>query len=437
MQKQAIIQVEPNSIAAECGMEAGDWLVSINDTAIADVFAYRLAIASEYIDVLIEKPNGEEWLLEIDKEIGEDLGLSFAEGLMDEARSCRNKCVFCFIDQLPKGMRKTLYFKDDDSRLSFLQGNYVTLTNMTDEDITRIISYRLSPINVSVHAADPILRCALLQNKHAGKVIEQIRMFADSGIALNFQIVLCKGMNDGAALDETIEALAGFIPQGQSLSVVPVGISRYRETNGLPALDAFTEEECIAVIKQVHSWQDKLLMAHGIRFVFAADEFYLKAGLPMPPYQNYEDFPQIENGVGMIASMQAEVDEALAACGDIKVSRTVTVVTGFAAADFIRGLARQIMRKVPGLGVHVVAVRNDFFGHEITVSGLLTGHDIIEQLKGALPGEVVLLPCNLLRAGEEVLLDDVTLSDIEEALGVRVRAVDTTGKAFVDAVLHA
>ena len=437
MSKQTIVNIDPDGIAAEFGIEAGDALVSINGAAVRDVFDYRLAIAEEYIEVLIEKADGEEWLLEIEKDVDEDLGLTFCDGLMDDAKSCRNKCVFCFIDQLPKGMRETLYFKDDDTRLSFLQGNYVTLTNMEDEDIQRIISHHLSPINVSVHAANPELRVFMLKNPKAGRVLEQIRMFAEAGTELNFQIVLCKGINDGANLDETIGALTEFIPCGRSLSVVPVGLSRFREANKLHPMEPFTREDCKAVLAQIHGWQDKLLAEHGIRFVFAADEFYLTAEADVPPQEAYEDFPQLENGVGMLSMMQAEMDEALAACGVSQVSRTVTVVTGAAAASFIRGLSRQMMRKVPGLGLHVAAIRNDFFGERITVSGLLTGHDIIEQLRGALLGDVVLLPRNLLRAGEETLLDDLTLSDIEEALGVRVRAVDTTGAAFVEAALYA
>jgi len=439
MQKQLIIQVEPNSIAEEFGIEAGDALLTINGAAVCDVFAYRLAIADAYIEAVVEKPDGEQWLLEIDKDEAEDLGLVFEDGLMDDAKSCRNKCVFCFIDQLPKGMRETLYFKDDDTRLSFLQGNYVTLTNMTDADIARIISHHLSPINVSVHTADPELRTFMLKNPKAGRVMAQIQKFADAGIDLNFQIVLCRGINDAAQLDDTIEKLSVFIPHGRSLSVVPVGISRYRGENKLHPLESFTVEDSHAVIAQVNRWQDKLLAAHGIRFVFAADEFYLKAGLPIPPHNEYEDFPQIENGVGMLAQMQQEFDEAFARVCVTQLTRTVTVVTGAAAYDFISGIAARLMKKADGLIICVAAIGNDFFGHEITVSGLLTGRDIIEQLgKHAAPlGDVVLLPRNLLRAGEETLLDDMTVGQLSEALGVRVCAVDTTGGAFVEAVLHA
>jgi len=434
--KNWIAHVDEDSIAEECGIEAGDTLLAINGDAVPDVFAYRTLIADEYLEVLIRKADGEEWLLEIEKDIDEDLGLTFCDGLMDDARSCRNKCVFCFIDQLPKGMRETLYFKDDDTRLSFLQGNYATLTNMTDDDIRRIISYHLSPINVSVHVADPELRRFMLKNKFAGRILEQIKMFADAGIDLNFQIVLCKGLNDGAKLDETIKALTAFIPRGRSLSVVPVGISRFRAENGLHPLPSFEQADCAAVIAQIHVWQDKLLAAHDIRFVFAADEFYLKANIPVPDHTAYEDFPQIENGVGMIALMQAEFDEVLTKTHIKKRVRDITVVTGMAAADFIRALSQKLMERVDGLTIRVVAIRNDFFGHEITVSGLLTGHDIIEQLRETPLGEVVLLPKNLLRAGEETLLDDLTLADIANALGVPVRAVDTTGKAFADAVLR-
>ena len=434
--KKWIARVDTDSIAEECGIEAGDALLAINGEEVPDVFAYRTRITEEYLEVLVEKADGEEWLLEIEKDSDEDLGLTFCDGLMDDARSCRNKCVFCFIDQLPKGMRETLYFKDDDTRLSFLQGNYVTLTNMSDDDIRRVISYHLSPINVSVHVADPELRRFMLKNKNAGRILDQITLFADAGIDLNFQIVLCKGLNDGAKLDETIAALTRFMPRGRSLSVVPVGISRFRDTNKLHPLESFEQNDCAAVIGQIHAWQEKLLASHGSRFVFAADEFYLKAKIPMPHHTAYEDFPQIENGVGMIAMMQAEFDKVLSKLKIKKRLRDVTVVTGMAAADFIRALSHKLTEHVNGLTIRIAAIRNDFFGNEITVSGLLTGHDIIEQLRNTELGEVVLLPKNLLRSGEETLLDDLTLTDISEVLGVPVRAVDTTGEAFADAVLR-
>ncbi len=299
-----ITEVEKDSIAEELGIEPGDFLRGIDGQEMKDVFDYRYAVHDEELTLLIQKADGEEWELEIEKDEHEDLGLVFESGLMDKARSCSNKCIFCFIDQLPPAMRETLYFKDDDSRLSFLSGNYVTLTNMTDEDFAHILFYHLSPINISVHTTDPELRRFMLKNPRSEFLMAQLQKLYDANIEMNFQIVLCKGVNDGAQLDKTISDLAAFIPHGRSLSVVPVGITQFRD--GLYPMEPFTKEEAIGVVRQVEAWQEKLKAEKGTAFVFAADEFYLKAGLKIPLASAYEDFPQIENGVGMLALMRKE-----------------------------------------------------------------------------------------------------------------------------------
>ena len=294
--------VAPGSIAGELDIEAGDALVEINGNKIEDIFDYQYYTQDEYIEVLIRKPSGEEWILEIDKEYDEDLGITFENGLMDDYRSCRNKCIFCFIDQMPKGMRDTLYFKDDDSRLSFLQGNYVTLTNMSDADVDRIIRYRLSPINVSFQTTNPALRCKMLNNRFAGQALEKAWKLARAGITMNGQIVLCKGVNDGAELERSISDLSAYLPNLESVSVVPVGLSKYRD--GLFPLEPFTPQDARQVLAAIHKWQDKLYDAHGVHFVHASDEWYILAGEELPEEERYDGYLQLENGVGMLRHLR-------------------------------------------------------------------------------------------------------------------------------------
>lgn len=436
MSKIEIVKAEKDSIAEEMGIQSGDLLIGINDKSIADVFDYRYAISAEYIELLIEKPDGEQWLLEIDKDEDEDLGLEFDCGLMDSSKHCANKCVFCFIDQLPKGMRSTLYFKDDDARLSFLQGNYVTLTNMSDSDIERMIFYHLSPINISVHTTDPDLRVFMLKNPQAVKLVEQLKKFSNAGLDMNFQVVLCPEINDKEHLDKTISDLSQFIPRGKSLSVVPVGISKYREENGLMNMPPFSKDAAAEVLVQIHGWQDKLKKQFGTSFVFAADEFYITAEQEIPPYEHYEDFPQLENGVGMIALMQREFDGEIYDLSIKKLNRNLTIATGAAAYGFIAGLAKELTERIKGLTINVVEIRNDFFGELITVSGLLTGCDIINQLKERELGDFLLIPINTLRDGEAVFLDDVTVQDLERELKIRVVIVDNNGADFIRNILE-
>lgn len=429
-----IKEVVPGSIADELEIEAGDVLLSINEQPVRDVFDYRYLSEDEEVTLLIRKPSGEEWELEIEKDAQEDLGLVFEEGLMDSYRSCRNKCIFCFIDQMPPGMRETLYFKDDDARLSFLQGNYITLTNLSEEDMERILFYKLSPINISVHTTNPELRCKMLNNRFAGEALEKIKRFYDAGLEMNGQIVLCKGYNDGEELERTIEDLTAYLPLMQSVSVVPVGMTRYRE--GLAKLEPFGKEDAVRVLETVSKWQEKIYQRFGTRMLHASDEWYLLAGLPFPPEDAYEGYPQIENGVGMVRSLTEEVDAFLSECEGDSRQRKLTLATGVLAAPVIREQVAKIQRKYPQIEAEVIPVVNHFFGEQITVAGLLTGTDIIGQLKGKELGEFLLLPEVLLKSGEDVLLDDLHISDIEKALQTRVRIVKSEGEALVRAVIE-
>ncbi len=429
--------VAPGSIAGELDIEAGDALVEINGNKIEDIFDYQYYTQDEYIEVLIRKPSGEEWILEIDKEYDEDLGITFENGLMDDYRSCRNKCIFCFIDQMPKGMRDTLYFKDDDSRLSFLQGNYVTLTNMSDADVDRIIRYRLSPINVSFQTTNPALRCKMLNNRFAGQALEKAWKLARAGITMNGQIVLCKGVNDGAELERSISDLSAYLPNLESVSVVPVGLSKYRD--GLFPLEPFTPQDARQVLAAIHKWQDKLYDAHGVHFVHASDEWYILAGEELPEEERYDGYLQLENGVGMlrllIDEFQAAFD-ALRQAGDVDAApKELSIATGKLACGFISDMAGQITAAFPQIKIHVYAVRNDFFGEMITVSGLLTGQDLRAQLKGKALGGRLLLPQNVLKSGETVFLDDMTLAELEKALQVPIDIVKSSGQDLLDAIL--
>ena len=439
MKKHLITAVYPQSIAQEMEIEAGDYLVSVNDTEIEDIFDYRYLIQNEYIEILVEKSNGEEWMLEIDKDYDEDLGVEFESGLMDGYRSCTNKCIFCFIDQMPKGMRKTLYFKDDDSRLSFLQGNYVTLTNMSEHDIDRIIKYRLEPINISFQTTDPDLRCMMTGNRFAGEALKKADRLYDAGIVMNGQIVLCKGVNDGDNLRRSLDDLLKYVPVLESVSVVPVGITKFRD--GLFPMESFTKEDAKEVIGIIEEYQEKALKISDYHFVHASDEFYLLAEREMPMEETYDGYLQLENGVGMIRLLLEETAprieqlKAESKCMNIGKERNITIATGYLAYPFIKKIADEIMETVPRINCKVIPVRNDFFGEKITVAGLITGQDLIKQLKGNLNGKELLLPECMLRADEPVFLDDVTLQDLENALQVKVRIVKSNGECLVNSIL--
>lgn len=442
--EHVIKKVDEGSIAWEMEIEPGDILLKINDEEIEDIFDYQFMIQEEYIEVLVQKPNGEEWLLEIDKDEQEDLGIEFENGLMDDYRSCHNKCIFCFIDQMPKGMRETLYFKDDDSRLSFLQGNYVTLTNMSEHDVNRIIKYHLGPINISFQTMNPELRCMMLHNRFAGDALKKVDLFYEAGIEMNGQIVLCKGINDGKELDFSIRELTKYYPCLQSVSVVPVGLSKYRE--GLYPLEPFTKEDAKEVIGLIKKWQDYMYEKYGMHFIHASDEWYLLAEEELPSEERYDGYLQLENGVGMLTLLKDEFKEAMQTAVHQKKlyrdlsdgkTRRLTLATGKLAYRTICDLAAQMMKAFEWLDLNVVAIRNDFFGERITVSGLLTGQDLIAQLKDLPLGDKLLLPQNVLRSGENYFLDDITVPQLEDALQVRVDIVKSSGQDFVETVLNA
>ena len=421
------------SIAEELGVEVGDVLLEINGQSVKDIFDYHYLCNEEYLTVVIRKPDGEEWELEIEKEYEDDLGIEFENGLMDDYRSCHNKCIFCFIDQMPKGMRDTLYFKDDDSRLSFLQGNYITLTNMSEEDVERIITYKMSPINISVQAMNPQLRCKMLNNRFAGEALEKIKRFYDAGIVMNGQIVLCKGINDGKELEYSVEQLMQYAPLMESVSVVPVGLSKYRD--GLYPLESFGKEDAEAVIDYIEKMQRICYERFGLHFIHASDEWYLLAGRELPEEGRYDGYLQLENGVGMLRLLKEEFAEALEDVkGDAGKKHTV-LATGLLAAPTICELVEKMQEKFPNVSVDVRAIKNDFFGEKITVSGLITGQDIVAQLKGNTNAEQLLIPINMLRSNEEVFLDDYTISQVEEELGITIRVVNSSGCDLLSAML--
>ncbi len=427
-------EVEQFSIADELGIEPGDKLISINDNEIEDVFDYHYYVNDEELVLLIEKPDGEQWELEIEKDYDEDLGITFEQGLMDEYRSCHNKCMFCFIDQLPKGMRDTLYFKDDDSRLSFLQGNYITLTNMSDHDVDRIVKYHLEPINISFHTTNPELRCKMLHNRFAGDALKKIDKFYEGGIQMNGQIVLCKGVNDGAELERSISDMSKYLPNLQSVSVVPVGLTKFRE--GLYPLEPFTKEDAENVLEIIERWQEKIYAEHGMHFIHASDEWYILAGRELPEESRYDGYLQLDNGVGMIRLLMEEFDEAMEELEGDDREIEISMATGVLAYDYLKMLVDKLTEKFPNVKVHLYKIINHFFGENITVAGLITGQDLMAQLKDKELGSCLLLPCNMLRSGEEVLLDDVTLSDIKESLQVEVDIVKSSGQDLINAIIE-
>lgn len=431
-QGHVIKQVTEGGIAWEMGIEAGDRLISINGKEIEDVFDYHFLVQQEELLVLIQKEDGEEWELEIEKEEEEDLGIGFEQGLMDEYRSCRNKCIFCFIDQMPKGMRDTLYFKDDDSRLSFLQGNYITLTNMSEADVERIIRYRLEPINISFHTTNPKLRCEMLHNRFAGEALKKVDRFYEAGIQMNGQIVLCKGVNDGEELERSIEDLSRYLPYLQSVSVVPVGLTRFRD--GLYEMQPFQKEDAKKVLDTIKSWQKKLYEAHGVHFIHGSDEWYLLAQEPLPREECYDGYLQLENGVGMLTLLENEFQEALKKEKKDARKRSVSIATGALAYPRIQRMAKQMEEIYEETKIRVFCIRNDFFGERITVSGLITGQDLIRQLKDKELGTRLLLPCNMFRNEEEVFLDDLTRQQVEDALQVKIDIVKSSGQDFVNAI---
>jgi len=432
--KHIVAEVLPGSIAEELEIEPGDEIISINDEEIEDIFDYQFFCENEYIEVAIKKPSGEEWVLEIDKDEDEDLGVKFENGLMDNYHSCSNKCIFCFIDQMPKGMRETLYFKDDDARLSFLQGNYITLTNMSEKDIERIIKYNLSPINISFHTTNPELRCMMLNNRFAGEALKKADRLYEAGLIMNGQIVLCKDVNDRDELERTLSDLYGYLPYLQSLSVVPVGITKYRE--GLFPMKDWEKEDAEYLIDQVERWQKKAYEEYNTHFVHASDEWYIKAGREVPEEERYDGYLQIANGVGMIRSMLDEFEEERIKNEKVEVAKEkVTVVCGRLPFPYMKMMADRLMVDHPDKEIQVVPVVNHFFGESITVTGLLTGQDIVSALKDIDVGDRVLMSENILKADEPIFLDDMTLEEFKDILQVNVSIVQSNGYDFVDCIL--
>ena len=433
--RHIVAEVLPGSIAEEMEIVVGDEIVSINGEEIEDIFDYQFLCENEYIEVGIRKESGEDWILEIDKDEDEDLGIKFENGLMDDYHSCSNKCIFCFIDQMPPGMRKTLYFKDDDARLSFLQGNYVTLTNMSERDIERIIKYNLSPINISFHTTNPELRCMMLNNRFAGKALEKAKRFYEAGLVMNGQIVLCKGVNDKDELERTISDLYKYLPYLQSVSIVPVGVTKYRD--GLYKMDAWEKEDAEYLIDQVEKWQKKAYAQYGLHFVHASDEWYINANRQLPEAERYDGYLQIANGVGTMRSMIDEFEEELDNFKEFKENEErVTVVCGELPYAYIKMMADKLMNDHPHKEINVIPVKNRFFGESITVTGLLTGQDIVYALKDINLGNRVLLSENILKADEEIFLDDMTLNEFKEVLQVDVSIVQSNGYDFVDCILE-
>lgn len=427
-----VLSVNKGSIGEELGIEPGDILVSINGQAVKDIVEYKFLISEENIEIVVKKENGEEWEYEIEKEYDEDLGIVFEKPILDNARRCANKCIFCFIDQLPPGMRSTLYFKDDDSRLSFLHGNFITLTNMSDRDMDRIIKYRISPLNISVHTTDPELRIKMLGNKRAGNILDIIKKLSDNGIDINCQIVLCREINDGSELEKTINDLYKFFPRVRNVAIVPVGITRYREN--LYPMIPFDKESSSAVIDLVEGIQNKIHNETGEYFVRLADEFYIMAHRPIPDYEHYGEFEQLEDGIGMIANFMHNVIGSLENLSIKRLDRALSIATGELAYEYLTEVCDAIQQRVHGLQIKVYKIINNFFGGKITVAGLLTGKDINEQLKGKDLGEFLLLPSNLLKADTQILLDDVSINDLKDLLNVNIRICRFDGMDFIDNV---
>ena len=427
-----IASVEAGSVCDKLGLRAGDSLVAINSHEIYDILDYRFHLCEKKIKLTVIR-DGKTKNFRFRKEENDlDIGLEFAPALMDEKQSCKNKCIFCFIDQNPPGMRQSCYFKDDDSRLSFLHGNYVTLTNISEREVERIIEMHISPINVSVHTTDPELRCKMLSNRFAGEKLSYLRRFADAGITICAQIVLCRGINDGAHLDRTLHDLMEYLPALDSVSIVPAGLTKYREN--LPKLELFSPEECRAVINQVAAYGDYCMQKYGTRVFLCSDEFYVRGGLPLPDEDFYCGFSQLEDGVGMLTSFKADALRELEFAEASERERAVSVVTGHAAYDTISEVARLCEEKHGKLRVNVIRIENNFFGETVTVAGLLTGGDMIAGCRGKELGEILYIPRNSLRADGDLFLDNLSPEDLERELGVPVKPLEGDGALFVAAL---
>ncbi len=445
--KFKIKNVKPDSIAEELEIVPGDYLVKVNEEEIVDVLDYKYHISDEYVTIEIEKVDGDSEIIEIEKEIEEDLGIEFEEELMTPARKCANNCIFCFMEQLPEHVRKTLIYKDDDYRLSFLTGNYVTMTNMGQRDIDRIIKYHLSPINISIHATDVAVREKMLQNKRADKVFEYMKQLNDAGIFMNGQIVLCKGYNDGKILEKTLKDIENYFPHLFSVSIVPVGLSKHRE--GLTHLEPFNKEDALEVVEMVSKYQEKFREKYQTTKVFLSDEWYVKAEVPHPPYETYDGFPQLENGVGMLANFEDELQEQIEELKEdkekyskiSKEEKTVTILTGVIAEKFIKAQAKKIEDIFPNIHVNVLPITNNYMGTNITVTGLIVGEDIIKQVKekekeGYNFGEYIMISDVMLKDDEDIFLDDLSVDNVREKISEKLIVVYGNAKSFIYAILN-
>ncbi len=441
--KNIITIVEEGSIAQELDIRPGDVLVSVNSEKIEDIIEYKYLTADDYVELEIINSDNETVIYEIEKEIDEDIGIDFENPIIDSVKTCRNNCVFCFVDQLPKDMRETLYIKDDDSRLSFLQGNFITMTNMFDKEIDKMIKYKISPVNISVHTTNSDLRIKMLGNRFAGDILQKMKRLKAADITMNAQVVLVRGMNDEEELEKTVSDLAKLYPQLSSMAIVPVGITKYREN--LETLQLFNKTSSTGVINQIHKIQERLLEKLNTRFVFLSDEFYIMADQPIPAYEHYEDFIQLENGVGLIAKLKSEFEDYLKNLDPSKISfikdenkkmRKISIVTGASAYLFIKHLSNELMQRFENLEINVYKIKNDFFGNTITVSGLITASDIITQLKNIDLGEGLIISRSMIKQDEEIFLDNLTPEDLQNALGIQVIIADTDGKSFVNAALN-
>ena len=431
--RNIIEEIVKGSIAEELEIQQGDILLSINDMPVKDVIDYKYLISDDYLVVVIEKKCGEIWEIEIEKDFDEDLGLIFTNPLIDKAKSCRNKCMFCFVDQLPPNMRETLYFKDDDSRLSFLQGNFITLTNMSDEEINRIIEYRLSPINVSVHTTNPELRIKMLNNKNAGRVYDILKRFKAAKLEVNCQIVLVPGVNDGEELNRTLSDLRNLYPTVESVAVVPVGITKYRD--GLYDVEPFTKKTSDELLDCIFSKQSEFLEEIGTRFVFPSDEFFATTEKELPSISEYEGFPQLENGVGLMKSFEDEIIQELEKIKTpIDNKKKYIIATGTLAFQFIESIKEKILKKFNKLEIVVVPIVNRFFGETITVSGLITGEDLVSQLKNYEDIDGIIIPRSMMKRDEEIFLDNLTLVEVSKKLNIPVIPSKVEGKSLIDII---
>lgn len=428
--KNIIIKVLKNSIAEELELEPGDELISVNNCSIKDYIDYKYQISDDFVLFEVKKQNGEIWELEIEKEYDEDIGIVFENPLMDNIKVCSNKCIFCFIDQMPKGMRKTLYLKDDDTRLSFLYGNFITLTNLTEDEIDRIVKYRISPVKVSVHTTDSELRKYMMGNDKDIDILKYLKKLIDAGITVDCQIVLVRDVNDGEQLSKTINDLSSLHPGLRSVAVVPVGLTKFRER--LIELKPFDKESSAEVVRHVTEIQEELLKKLGTRFIFIADEFYIQSRHDFPSYESYEDFDQLENGIGMCRLFKRQIEDLIDEYeGSDPIAEEITFVTGVAAYELLAEISEKIMKSIP-VKINVVKIKNNFFGERITVSGLTTGKDIIEQLKDNNYKNII-IPKNMIN-DNNVMLDDLTIEDLERELNTEVTVCEVDGESLLNLI---